>query len=355
VARDCAFRDLIAPPDLYLRQRAADRRSQRWSAAVRWLRLSMLATGMAAAFAGHAAALDFPTHTVRIVVPFQAGGVPDVLARILAQGLSEKWGQPVIVENRAGGNTNLGATFVSRSAPDGYTMLFTTDGTFILNPILYSTLPYSMNDLAPVTMVATSAHAFAVNKDVPVNSVQEFVALAKKKPNELSYGSTGPGSIQRIAMEAFSRTEGLSMLHVPYKGSGETMTALLAGQITATINGAFNILPLKAGGTIKALAITTTSRSRFAPDLPTMQEAGVPGFSSQGISGMFVPAQVPTEIRDKIHGDIVQLLQRADVKQALDQNYFESQGKNAAEFRKVIEDEGKKWRQVITAANIKIE
>jgi tripartite-type tricarboxylate transporter receptor subunit TctC len=327
----------------------------RWPTAFRWLCHSMLAAGIVAALPEHAAALDFPSHTVRIVVPFQAGGVPDVLARILAQGLSEKWGQPVIVENRAGGNTNLGAAFVSRSAPDGYTMLFTTDGTFILNPILYATLPYSMDELAPVTMVATSAHAFAVNKDVPVNSVQEFVALAKKKPGVLSYGSTGPGSIQRIAMELFSRTEGVDMLHVPYKSSGETMTALVAGQITATINGAFNILPLKDSGTIKALAITTASRSRFAPDLPTMQEAGVQGFSSQGISGMFVPAHVPIEVRNKIHSDIVELLQRPDVKQALDKNYFELQGKNADEFRKVIEAEGNKWRRVITAANIKIE
>jgi tripartite-type tricarboxylate transporter receptor subunit TctC len=302
-----------------------------------------------------AAALDYPVRTVRIVVPFPAGGVPDVLCRILAQGLTEKWGQPVVVENRGGANTSLGAAFVSRSAPDGYTLLFTTDGTFILNPLLYSNLPYSMGDLTPVSLVASSAHALAVNKDVPVQSVKEFVELAKKKPNGFSYGTSGPGSIQRIAMELFSRTESIELLHVPYKGSGETMTALLAGDINATINGAFNILPLRGDGSVKALAITTTTRSRFAPDLPTMQEAGVRGFSSQGLSGLFAPAGTPSEIMSKLHNDIVDLLKRPEVKQALDKNFFEVQGKDGDEFQKIIREETEKWRRVITEAKIKID
>ena len=300
-------------------------------------------------------ALDYPTRTVRIVVPFPAGGVPDILCRILAQALTEKWGQPVVVENRGGGNTTIGTTSVIRSAPDGYTLLFTTDGTFILNPILYATLPYSVDDLAPVTLVASSAHAFAVNKGIPVQSVREFVALAKAKPNGFSYGTSGPGSIQRIAMELFGRTMGVELLHIPYKGSGETMTALIAGDISATINGAFNILPLMGSGSIKALAISTTTRSRFAPDLPTMREAGVPGFSSQGMSGLFAPTGVPPEIRNKIHDDVVALLQRPDIRQALDKNFFEVQGKNGQEFRAIIREETEKWRRVITEAKIKIE
>ncbi len=353
-----AIRNLVSAAFPYLQQQLQGRLQQhmpRPLSAMPWLVSALLAAQLILAASENAAALDFPSRMVRIVVPFPAGGVPDILARILAQGLSEKWGHPVIVENKAGGNTNIGATFVSRSAPDGYTLLFTTDGTFILNPILYSTLPYSMDDLAPITLVATSAHAFAVDKTLPVNSIQEFVALAKAKPDELTYGSTGPGSIQRIAMELFARTEGVHMLHVPYKGSGETMTALIAGQISATINGVINILPLKDSGTIKTLAVTTPSRSRFAPDLPTMQEVGVHGFTSQGISGMFAPSQVPIEIRNRIHSDIVDLLQRPDIKRALDQNFFEPQGKNAEDFRRVIREETEKWQRVITAANIKIE
>lgn len=304
---------------------------------------------------GAAVAQEYPTRTVRLVVPFPAGGVPDILARILAQGLSEKWGQAVIVENRAGANTNLGAAHVARSAPDGYTLLFTTDGTFILNPILYANLPYSMNDLSPVTLVASSAHALAVSKALPVKSVSEFVDLAKQKPQQLSYGTSGPASIQRIAMELFSRTKGIELLHVPYKGSGETMTALIAGEISATMNGGINIFPLKDDGSIRPLAVATATRSRFAPELPTMQEAGVAGFSSQGMSGLFAPAGTPAEIRNKLHTDVVSMLARADVKQALEKSFFEIQGKNADEFRDIIRIESEKWRRVITEANIKIE
>jgi len=322
------------------------------------LRFSALAAAvclsMASSFGG-AVGQEFPSRTVRIIVPFPAGGVPDILARILAQGLSEKWGHAVVVENRAGANTNLGAAHVARSAPDGYTLLFTTDGTFILNPILYANLPYSMSDLSPVTLVASSAHALAVAKTLPVKSVDEFVALAKQKPQQLSYGTSGPASIQRIAMELFSRTKGIELLHVPYKGSGETMTALVAGDISATINGGINIFPLKDDGSIKPLAVATVTRSRFAPELPTMQEAGVPGFSSQGLSGLFAPAGTPAEIRNKLHSDVVSLLARPAVKQALEKSFFEIQGKNADEFRDIIRIESEKWRRVITEASIKIE
>ncbi len=298
-------------------------------------------------------AQDYPNRTVRVVVPFPAGGVPDVLFRILALGLSDKWGQPVVVENRAGGNTIVGTMAVVRAPADGHTLLFTTDGTYILNPLLYSTLPYTTKDIVPISLVATSAHALAVNKSVPVRSVQEFVALAKSKPKAFTYGTTGPGSIQRIAMELFSRIAGIELLHVPYKGSNETMNALISEEITATINGAFNILPLMGTGTIRALAISTPQRSPFAPDLPTLQESGVPGYSSQGMSGLFAPVGVSSEIRAKIHRDIAEVLKRPDVIRSLERNYFQIQGKNAEEFQAIIDQETAKWRRVITDANIK--
>lgn len=320
--------------------------------------ICVLLTAVAATFgslalSGTASALDYPNRTVRVVVPFPAGGVPDVLFRILALALTEKWGQPVVVENRAGGNTIVGTMAVVRAPADGHTLLFTTDGTYILNPLLYSTLPYTTKDIVPISLVATSAHAFAVNKSVPVQSVREFIALAKAKPKEFTYGTTGPGSIQRIAIELFSRIAGVELLHVPYKGSNETMNALISEEITATINGAFNILPLKGTGTIKALAISTVERSPFAPDLPTMQEAGVPGYSSQGMSGLFAPVGVPSEIREKVQRDIAEVLKRSDVIQSLERNSFQIQGKNAEEFQAIIDQETAKWRRVITEANIK--
>jgi len=323
-----------------------------------WSRRAAASLALAAAsllISHSASAIDYPTRTVRLVVPFPAGGVPDVLARILAQGLSEKWRQPVVIENRGGANTSLGAAFVARSAADGYTLLFTTDGTFILNPLLYSNLPYAMAELAPISLVATSAHALAIHKSVPARSVKEFVALAKAKPGQLSYGTSGPASIQRIAMELLCRTEGITLLHVPYKGSGETMTALIAGEISSTINGGLNIFPLMNHESIRALAVTTPTRSRFAPGLPTMQEEGVAGFVSQGMSGVFAPAGVPTAIRDKVHSDIVELLQRQDIKDALSKSFFEPQGKNAEEFDATIKRESERWRKVITEAKIAID
>ncbi len=327
--------------------------SSRLDRGIRVLLTAITAIVGGLALSGTAFALDYPNRTVRVVVPFPAGGVPDVLFRILALALTEKWGQPVVVENRAGGNTIVGTMAVVRAPADGHTLLFTTDGTYILNPLLYSTLPYTTKDIVPISLVATSAHAFAVNKSVPVQSVREFIALAKSKPKEFTYGTTGPGSIQRIAMELFSRIAGVELLHVPYKGSNETMNALISEEITATINGAFNILPLMGTGTIKALAISTVDRSPFAPDLPTMQEAGVPGYSSQGMSGLFAPVGVPSEIREKIQRDIAEVLKRSDIIQSLERNFFQIQGKNAEEFQAIIDAETAKWRRVITEANIK--
>jgi tripartite-type tricarboxylate transporter receptor subunit TctC len=302
-----------------------------------------------------ALAQDFPNRTVRVIIPFTAGGAPDVLFRLVAQALSEKWGQGVIIDNRPGGNTVTGTLAAVRSAPDGYTLLFTADGTFVLNPLLYSSLPYSLSELVPITLVGTTPHIFAVKKDTPANTVQEFVALAKAKPNMLTYGTTGPGSIQRLAVEYFSRIAGIELVHVPYRGANETTTAIVAGEIDATINGASNILPHMPNGNVKALAISTKERSPLAPDLPTMQEAGVPGYSSQGAFGLFAPVGVPDAILSKIHADVAEVLRRPDLKKAAEARSFQLYGSNADELQQLIKEETGKWRRVIEEAKIKIE
>jgi tripartite-type tricarboxylate transporter receptor subunit TctC len=297
--------------------------------------------------------LDFPTHTVRIVIPFSPGGAPDVLVRIVGQALSERWGQPVVIENRAGGNTMVGTVAAARNDPDGYTLLFTGDQTFILNPLLYASLPYSEQDLEPIVLVATSPHLLAVNKTVPARTVQELVALAKEKQRALLYGSTGPGSIQRLATEHFSRIAGIELVHVPYKGAYETTTALISGEITMTINGMAVILPYVPAGQLRALAISTVRRSPRAPDLPTMQEAGVSGYSSQGAFGFMAPTGVPQAIRDKVYKDVVEVLKQPTLKHVLEERSFELSGIGPAEFKSFIADEKAKWRRVITEANIK--
>jgi tripartite-type tricarboxylate transporter receptor subunit TctC len=302
-----------------------------------------------------ATAADYPTRSVRIVMPFTAGGAPDLLVRLVAQKLSEKWGQPVVVENRPGGNTVIGAVAVTKSKPDGYTLLCSNDTTFVLNSLLYSSLPYSVSELEPIIVMASIPHVLAISSKVPASNVKELIALAKQQPNKLMYGTTGPGSIQRLATEFFSKIAGIQLVHVPYRGAPETTTAILAGQIDLTINGMSNIMPHIGGGKLKALAISTPKRSPLAPDMPTMQEAGVPGYSSQGTFGLVAPAGTPPEVREKIRADVAEILARPDVKKALEARSFSVENLGPAEFAKVIADDTAKWRQVIKEANIKVE
>jgi tripartite-type tricarboxylate transporter receptor subunit TctC len=304
--------------------------------------------------AGHAAANDYPTRTVHVIIPFTAGGAPDVLLRLVAQKLSEKWGQGVVVENRPGGNTLIGTVAAAKSAPDGYTLLLAADQTFVLNPLLYSKLPYAMKEFEPVVLMASIPHMLAVANKVPVSSVRELVALAKSKPDTLTYGTTGPGTIQRIATEYFAGIVGIKLVHVPYKGAAETTTAILSGEIDMTINGVSNILPHIGTHKLKALAVSTVKRNPLAPDLPTMQEAGVPGYTSQGAFGLFAPTGTPREIRDKVHADVAEILARPDVKKALEARSFVIDAAGPAEFEKFIAAENVKWQKVIKEANIKV-
>ncbi len=209
----------------------------------------------------------YPSRPVRVIIPFTPGGAPDVLLRLVAQKLSEKWGQPVVVENRAGGNTLTGTVAVTKGANDGYTLLHTGDQTFVLNPLLYPTLPYSMKELDPIILMASIPHMLAVSHKVPASNVKELIALAKQKPDTMTYGTTGPGTIQRIATEYFAGIAGIKLVHVPYRGANETTTAILSGEIDITINGMSNILPHIEGGKLKALAISTLTRHALAPNI----------------------------------------------------------------------------------------
>jgi tripartite-type tricarboxylate transporter receptor subunit TctC len=301
------------------------------------------------------ASTDYPARAVRIVIPFSAGGAPDIVMRIVAQALSEKWKQPVVIENRPGANTFIGTTAVTRSAPDGHTLLFTADGTFILNPLLYTSLPYAMSELAPITLVATSPHVLAVSRRVQARNLSEFVTQAKANPGKMNYGSTGPGSIQRLAFEFFSRLTGIELVHVPYRGANETATALVAAEIDASINGISTMLPHLSSDGVRAFGISTRTRSRFMPDLPTIDEAGARGYSSQGAFGLLAPAGVPQDIRDKLQSDIAEVLRRPEMQDILGARYFEPAPLGPAEFQKLITEESDKWRAVIEDKKIKAE
>ena len=311
--------------------------------------------GATVAPARPAAALDYPNRAVHVIIPFTAGGAPDVLMRLVGQALSEKWGQGVVIENRAGGNTLIGTVAGAKSAPDGYALLLAADQTFVLNPLLYSSLPYSMSELDPIVLMASIPHMLAVSNKLPVSNVRELIALAKEKPDTITYGTTGPGTIQRIATEYFAGIAGIKLVQVPYKGANETTTAILSGEIDMTINGMSNILPHIGSGKLKALAVSTLKRNPLAPDVPTMQEAGVPGYTSQGAFGLFAPAGTPHDIIEKVHTDVAEVLGREDVRKALEARSFVVDAAGPSEFKKFIANETDKWQAVIKRVGIKID
>lgn len=300
-----------------------------------------------------ASALDYPNRPVRVIIPFTAGGAPDVLMRLVGQALSDKWGQGVVIENRAGGNTMVGTVAAAKSAADGYTLLLAADQTFVLNPLLYASLPYSMKELDAVALIASIPHMLAVANKVPVSNVKELIALAKAKPDTITFGTTGAGTIQRIATEYFAAIAGVKLVHVPYKGANEATMAILQGEIDMTINGMSNILPHIEGGKLKALAVSTAERNPLVPNIPTMQEAGVPGYTSQGSFGLFAPAGTPRDIRDKVAADVAEVLSRPDVKKALEARSFVVTSLGPDPFDKYIASENVKWDTVIKRAGIK--
>ena len=300
-----------------------------------------------------AGATDFPTKTVRIVIPFSAGGAPDVLLRIVTPHLSEKWKQPIIIENRPGANTNIGTLLVTKAEADGHSLLFTSDGTFIFNPLIYSSMPYSVSELTPVSLVATSSAMLAVATHVPAKTISEFVALAKSKPGAINFGSTGPASIQRLMMEYFAVLTGVELTHVPFKGANETVMAMLANQMDVAFSTSSNILPHLPTGKLRALAITTAQRSPQAPDVPTMQEAGVPGYETYSMFGLFATARTPVETIKKIGDDVSEIIMRPEVKAQLAARGFEVQGNAAAEFQRIIDNDTIKWQKVITTAKLR--
>ena len=233
--------------------------------------------------------------------------------------------------------------------------LFTSDGTFIFNPLIYSSMPYSVSELTPVSLVATASFLFAVGTHVPAKSIAEFVQLAKAKPGAINYGSSGPASVQRLQMEYFAVQTGVQLTHVPFKGANETVMAMLANQMDASISASSNVLPHLPTGRLRALAVTTAQRSPQAPDVPTMQEAGVPEFDGYSLFGLFAPARTSADIIKKIHEDITEITARPDVKRALEARSLDVQGKSGSEFQAIISRDTVKWRKVITTANIKDE
>ena len=304
----------------------------------RWLLIAFVTL-----FSTFAAAQGFPERPVRIIVPLTPGGSPDTIARALAQNLQNVWPHPVVVENRTGGSQNIGSDLVAKSAPDGHTWLLAPDNVFSVNPHIGKQPFDPLTDLVPVTQVARIQFLLVVNPDVPAKSVQELVALAKARPGELNFGSSGNGSPQHLGATMFQLLTGTKMNHVPYKGAAPAIADLLPGRIQVWIGAANTILPHVKDG-----------RLRLLGDTPTIAQT-VPGYSLDPWLGLFVPAKTPSEILMKIHGEVVKILSSPDLKSKLGPQGIELVTNTPAEFARFIREDNAKWGKIIKEAGIKAD
>ena len=300
-------------------------------------------------------AQTYPSKPIRIVVPYPPGGFNDTLGRTLAAKFTEAWGQPSFVENKPGANTVIGVDHVAKSAPDGYTLLIVAF-PFAVTPSLLKNMPYdTVKDFAPIAWAAVSPNALVVNPGVPVKSVAELIALAKAKPGSLSYASTGNGSSNHISMELFKSLAGVDIVHIPYKGSGPAVTDLLGGQVHVMFDNAPNVMPHVRAGKLRALAMSGAKRSSFAPDIPTVAEAGVPGYEVAVWFGVVAPAGTPREIVQKLNAEVLKILAMPDVRERFQSQGVEPVGSTPEQFGEHIKSQMAKWAKVVQDAGVKAE
>lgn len=315
-----------------------------------------IAAGIALFAAAGSASAAWPDKVIRIVVPFAAGGSTDLVARKIAEGLGQRLNANVIVENRPGAGGTVGTEFVARQPADGYTILMGSVSTHGSAPCVYSKLPYdAVKDFTPLTVVATIPNVMSVNQSVPAANLQEFVALLKKEPEKYSFASNGQGTSNHLAAELFKSTAGVSMVHVPYRGSGPALIDLVGGQVNMMMDVVMTSYPYIKDGKIKALAVTSPQRSPMLPDVPTVAESGYPGYEAMVWFGMLAPANMPEPLRAKLTDGLVQTLHAPAMK-----TYLEQQGAQVSDvagpaFGSMIKDEISKWCQVVKIAGIRLD
>ncbi len=303
-----------------------------------------------------ATAQAWPAKPVRMVVPFPPAGGTDVIARVIGPRLGEALGQQVLIDNRAGANGNVGTELVARAAPDGYTVLLNGGGTLAVNPSLYSRLPYdSVRDFAPVSMVALQPSVLVVHPSVPARSVSELITLARSRPGQLNYASSGSGSLAHLCAEVFKRMAKIDMLHVPYKGAGPSLADLLAGQVHLIFASSPSVMPHVRNGRLRALGVTTAKRVRATPEVPTIAEAGLPGFELTGWYGLLAPAGTPSPVVNRLNVDLVKTLNVADVQEKLVDQGLEVATSTPREFADFLKAEIAKYARVVREAGVKVD
>jgi len=302
-----------------------------------------------------AAGQTYPVRTVRLIAHSSPGGTSDILGRLVAQKLTESLGQQVVVENRAGASGIIGVEVAAKSAPDGYTMLI-TQTSIAINPSMFAKLPYNaMRDFAPVTQLVAAPNVLLVHPSVPAASVKEFIALAKSKPGSLINGSPGQGTSPHLSAELFRIMAGIQLEHVQYKGAGQAIVGLLAGEIPVMFTTPPTAMPYIKAGRLRPLGVTTTSRIEALPDIPTIAEAGVPGYESVQWFGMLVPAGTPRPIIERLHQEITRALRAPDMKERLTALGLDVVGSTPEAFAGYIKSETEKWAKVIKTMGIKPE
>lgn len=315
------------------------------------------AAAMAAMPLGASAqSMAFPQRPVRIVVPYPPGGSNDVIARLIAQKLQETWPHPVVVENRPGAAGNLGASEVVKAAPDGHTLLLNNVNITSMNPALIDKMPFDpFRDLADISLLGATSLALAVHPSVPVNSVQELVALLRSRPGRFSYASGGNGSPQHMAMELFKAATKTRVVHIPYRGAGPAVADVVGGQVEMTISIVNQIIPHARAGRLRTLAVTSRKRLPTLPDVPTLDEAGVPGYECEIWLGLSAPAGTPAPVIETINQAVRRVMAQPDVAQRLSGQGIEILTSTPEQMRQRATDDLKRWTEVIRTAGIKAE
>ncbi|MDB5838241.1 MAG: hypothetical protein JWQ23_193 [Herminiimonas sp.] len=316
---------------------------------------AVLVAGVLSVFAQTAFAQAYPTKPIRLIVPFAPGGFTDVVARVVGQKLSGSLGQPIVVENKPGAGSTIGTDFVAKAAPDGYTLVMVSS-THVISPWLYKSIPYDpIKSFTMISKLADSPYVLMVNSKVPARDVKEFIALAKSKPDNIHYASSGNGSAQHLIGGLFMSMTGTKLMHVPYKGSGMASQDLMAGVVESTFAGVPNALSAIQSGRARALAVTSAKRSPQLPDVPTLQEAGVPGYDATVWLALMAPAGTPKDIVNRLNTELAKLLTAPDVRKTLSDSGVELSLSTPEAMQEYMVQERERWGKVVKEAGIRID
>ena len=297
----------------------------------------------------------YPAKPIRWIVPWPPGGGADVLSRMLSPRLSEALGQQIIIDNRGGAAGNIGAEIAAKSPPDGYTIVFAYSGTHSVNPSIYAKMPFKESDFTPVIWLASVPQVLVVHPSLPVKNVRDLIALAKTKPGELTYGSSGSGAINHLAGELFNHMSGTRIIHVPYKGGGPAAVALLSGEITTIFGEPASFVQFIKSGKLRAVAVTSARRSLFLPELPTIAETGLPGYEVTSWNGMLAPAATPADVVRRLNAEFNKIISDPEMRKRMVANGYEPVGGPPEKFGELIRTETAKWAPLVKRAGIKVD